>query len=151
MILQVEASLELKKREVSRPFIIPWWMIQPLPHQRRRWQLGYPEKMTWGNRAPGCLGLKGDCTPVKINIAGWNMAPEWRYICICIYSLHKMRIFHCHVSLQEGILPSYVGIIQNREIRIPYETTRIQWKVRPFFFTVFCLLRGFVVVIVDGW
>ena len=39
----------------------------------------------------------------------------------------------CRGFVGDEILPSYVGIIMN-DYKDPYQTTRIQWKVRLFFF-----------------
>ena len=42
----------------------------------------------------------------------------------------------CLGYVGDGKLPSYVGIIISIPCKAPYSTTRLQWKVRPFFFPV---------------
>ena len=52
----------------------------------------------------------------------------------------------CRGFVGDEILPSYVGIIMN-DYKDPYQTTRIQWKVRPFFFSWLKWAFGFAIPI----
>ena len=45
---------------------------------------------------------------------------------------NEKRAPGCLGYIRDEILPSYIGIIMNL-CKDPYETTRIQWKVRPGF------------------
>ena len=77
------------------------------------------------------------CLLISFELLG---SPEFPFFC-CVYS-KIVRSFEVVWALKNRyieriILSSYMGIKIHNEIRIPFWTTRIKWKVRSFFCVAF--------------
>ena len=109
--------------EVSRPAIIPWWMIQPLPHPRRRWHLGYMGwRLEW--QKPGyfswTMGMK---FPTQ-----WKKGPFHKP---CLQDPYEpISITNQFLMTWEKRAPGYLGFVQGGPLPV---VNGIKWGYNPYY------------------